>query len=170
MPIYEFYCPDNHRIYQFYARTLAQGAAAPPCPDNPAFRMRRILSAFAVVGAASRGGGPQDEQGAAPGDARMDAALGQIEREFSSVDEGDPRSMGRMVRRMAELTGEPIGGEMEEAVRRLEEGADPEPLGDELAGTEAGGDRAEPGRGGARGRPRRPRGAPARDPRLDDYP
>ena len=24
MPIYEYYCPDNHTIYQFYAKTLAE--------------------------------------------------------------------------------------------------------------------------------------------------
>ena len=33
-----------------------------------------------------------------------------------------------MMRRMAELTGERIDGDMEEVVRRLEEGADPESL------------------------------------------
>ena len=43
MPIYEFYCPDNHKIYQFYARTLAQGRVVPACPDNPGYRMRKIL-------------------------------------------------------------------------------------------------------------------------------
>ena len=44
MPIYEFYCPENHRIYQFYARTLAQGRSVPKCPDNPGFTMRKMLS------------------------------------------------------------------------------------------------------------------------------
>ncbi len=29
MPIYEYYCPDNHTIYQFYAKTLAQGQSMP---------------------------------------------------------------------------------------------------------------------------------------------
>ena len=28
MPIYEYYCPDNHTIYQFFAKTLAQGQNA----------------------------------------------------------------------------------------------------------------------------------------------
>ncbi len=41
MPIYEYYCPDNNRIYQFFAKTLAQGQTTPKCPDNPAFRMER---------------------------------------------------------------------------------------------------------------------------------
>lgn len=56
MPIYEFYCPDNHRIYQFYARTLAQARTVPPCPDNPGFRMQKIMSPFAVVGSGEKTG------------------------------------------------------------------------------------------------------------------
>jgi hypothetical protein len=176
MPIYEYYCPDNHRIYQFYARSLAQGLLVPPCPDNPAFRMRRILSPFSV---AARGARVQGAEGAGdkpgepgPDDSRMEAALGQMEREFASVDENDPKAMGRMMRRMAEITGEPIDPRTEEAVRRLEEGADPASLDEELGGEAAGPgqDGAPPGERGGPGRARRPRGAPQRDPRLYDYP
>ena len=46
--------------------------------------------------------------------------MGEMEREFSNVDENDPRAMGRMMRRMADLTGEKIDGEMEE-VRSVSE-------------------------------------------------
>jgi hypothetical protein len=174
MPIYEFYCPQNHKIYQFFAKTLAQGESTPPCPDNPRFRMEKMLSPFAVVGSAPKGGGAG---GSAPGagepaDDRMEAAMGAMEREFSHVDENDPRAMGRMIRRMADLTGEKIGGEMEEVVRKLEEGADPDSLEDELGG-EAG-DGAEAGENAgsseARHRFRARRGAPVRDPKLYDYP
>ena len=174
MPIYEFYCPDNNRIYQFYARTLAQGTAVPTCPDNPGFRMNRIISAFAVGGKASKAqaapgpGGPGAE-----GDARMEAAIGEMEREFSGVDEGDPRAMGRMMRRMAELTGEGIDGDMEEVVRKLEEGADPDSLEEQLGGAppEEGPEPPAPGTEAAPApRPRPRRGTPVRDPRLYDYP
>ncbi len=132
MPIYEYYCPDNHTVYQFYAKTLAQGRTIPRCPDNPAFRMRKLISAFAIT----RGGPdapPADPAApAAPAeDARMEQALGAMEKEFSAVDENDPRAMARMMRRMSELTGERIDGEMEEVVRKLEEGADPESLEDQ---------------------------------------
>jgi hypothetical protein len=176
MPIYEFYCPDNHRIYQFYAKTLAQGRTVPRCPDNPRFRMRKILSRFAVVGSGHKKGtqGPAEGVPAEPAlGARMEAAMGEMEREFSGVDENDPRAMGRMMRRMADLTGERIGGEMEEVVRKLEEGADPESLEDQLG--EDPGDGGEGGPAAAEGaearqRLRARRGAPARDPRLHDYP
>jgi hypothetical protein len=173
MPIYEFYCPDNHRIYQFYARNLAQGRLVPKCPDNPKFRMQKMLSAFAVTGPGRAGEGDSGapDSGRQREDPRMEAAMGQMEREFSSVDENDPRAMGRMMRRMADLTGEPIAGEMEEVVRKLEEGADPDSLEEQLGGADPEADQgAEPGApktGASRKRARR--AAPERDPRLHDY-
>jgi predicted nucleic acid-binding Zn ribbon protein len=194
MPIYEYYCPDNHTIYQFFAKTLAQGQSIPKCPDNPAFRLRKVVSAFAIT----KGGGAKDEPAEkkpeAPGagtgdpaeDARMEAAMSAMEREFSSVDENDPKAMARMMRRMSDLTGEKIDGEMEEVVRKLEEGADPDSLEDQLGGgDEPGGGMDDPygegmgmGPGGPppaadpkeprhRFRVRRP--APRRDPKLYDY-
>jgi hypothetical protein len=173
MPIYEFYCPDNHRIYQFYARTLAQGGVVPKCPENPRFRMQKMLSSFAVTGAGRPGEG---EAGAGGDDGpredpRIEAAMGQMEHEFSSVDENDPRAMGRMMRRMADLTGEPIAGEMEEVVRKLEEGADPESLEEQLGAAdpagEPGGEPGAPRTGARRARVRR--AAPVRDPQLYEY-
>ena len=99
MPIYEYYCPDNHTIYQFYAKSVAQGQTTPKCPDNPKFRLRKLVSAFAITS-----GGPKDEAAekkAAPvgdsaEDARMDAAVDAMEKEFSSLDENDPKAMARM--------------------------------------------------------------------------
>lgn len=182
MPIYEYYCPDNHKIYQFYAKTLAQGRIVPKCPDNPSFRMEKMLSTFAVTGGAAEPvAGPAG--GEAPGDPRLEAAMGAMEKEFSQVDENDPRAMARMMRRMAELTGEKIDGEMEEVVRKLEEGADPEAL-EEKLGPEEPEPEPDPAYGDDYPRPTGPeapetketrakfkvrRGAPVRDPRLYDY-
>ena len=173
MPIYEFYCPENHRIYQFYARTLAQGRSVPKCPDNPGFTMRKMLSSFAVVGGAKKGEGAEAPESAdAPANGRMEAAMGQLESEFTSVDENDPRAMGRMMRRMAELTGEKIDGPMEEVVRKLEEGADPDSLEEEL-GSEPQDEATAAVQAGERdaGRAKRVRrAAPLRDPKLYDFP
>ena len=195
MPIYEYYCPDNNTIYQFFAKTLAQGKLVPTCPDNPKFRMQKALSTFAVKtggkksGAAETGddlaGGGSDAGGDLAEDARMEAAMNAMEGEFASVDENDPRAMGRMMRRMAELTGEKIDGEMEEVVRKLEEGADPESLEEQLGGgaddgaggmDDPYGDGPTPGAGGDKPEPkekkhrfkalRRPL---RRDPNLYDY-
>ena len=185
MPIYEYYCAEHHTIYQFFAKTLAQGKIVPKCPENPKHRLRKQVSAFAVTS----GGKPADETapGAAPDssggasaeDARMEAAMGAMEKEFSNVDENDPRAMGRMLRRMAELSGEKVEGEMEEVVRKLEEGADPEALEEQLGGENPCSMEdpdAPPGSEGtakeireARHRFRVRRLAPTRDPKLYDY-
>jgi hypothetical protein len=119
----------------------------------------------------------------------MDAAMQAMEREFSHIDENDPRAMGRMMRRMAELTGERIDGEMDEVVRKLEEGQDPESL-EEQFGDSGGDDDATDGGYGDEdedgpalaaadqdGKPKQPRlsrprrrtDAPRRDPALYDY-
>jgi hypothetical protein len=174
MPIYEFYCPENNRIYQFYARTLAQGRTVPKSPDNPKYHMQKVLSSFAVGSAGSGDAGEAPgvpDSGGGPPDERIEAAMGEMEREFSSVDEKDPRAMGRMMRRMAELTGEKIGGEMEEVVRKLEEGADPDSLEEQLGADPADGAEGAPaaGEGGPRARLRRRRAAPVRDPKLYEY-
>jgi hypothetical protein len=129
----------------------------------------KLLSPFAVPRRA-----PADDPAGADatgpggeGDARMASALAAMEGELSRVDENDPRAMGRMMRRMAELSGERMDGTMEEVVRKLEEGADPESLEAQLGEPDA----AEPA--GAARDPRhrfraRPR-PPTRDPRLYDY-
>ncbi len=177
MPIYEYYCPDNNRIYQFYAKTLAQGQILPKCPDNPAYRMERMMSAFAITGksaeepkapAGEPAGDLPSEGGRGEGDddPRMEAAFAEMEREMDGVDENDPRAMGRMMRRMSELTGERLDEQMEEVVRKLEEGTDPdkleEQMGDAFPEGEEGGDPMGGGMGGFRG-------APSRDPNLYDY-
>jgi len=189
MPIYEYYCPDNNKIYQFFAKTLAHGRTMPKCPDNAAFRMEKLLSPFAVTGR----GNKKDEPGAASSspdgspaatdggdDPRMEAAMAAMESEFSNVDENDPRAMGRMMRRMAELSGEKIDGEMEEVVRKLEEGADPDSLEEQLGGAGEPGEDDPYGEGTGDGAPpvdpkeprqkfKARRRAPIRDPKLYDY-
>ncbi len=185
MPIHEYYCPDNNRIYQFFAKTLAQAESVPKCPDDPAFRMVKMVSSFGIGGATKKstggkaeggeasGGGP--DMGGSPGgadadDPRMEAAFSQLESEMSSLDENDPRAMGRMMRRMSELTGERLDGEMEEMVRKLEEGEDPEKLEEQFGDLMGeGGPGEDDGMGGMGGFGGGRRGTPSRDPNLYDY-
>lgn len=182
MPIYEYYCPDNHTIYQFYAKTLAQGKLVPRCPANPKFTMKKLVSAFAVTSGGKKDVVAEMKPNAAPpdsgDDARMEAAMGEMEKEFSSADENDPRAMARMMRKMGELTGEKFDEPMEEVVRKLEEGADPDSLEDQMGG-EADGDPSGDGMGplpGGLEDPKEPkhrfkarRLQPRRDPMLYDY-
>jgi hypothetical protein len=180
MPIYEFYCPDNNKVYQFFARTLEQGKKVPQCPDNPAFRMERMISGFAIGAPAAQsakggdeGGGPGgmgDEGGEGPAmdDARMEQAMKVMEREFSALDTDnpDPRALGQMMRKMSDLTGEKFDESTEEVVRKLEEGADPESLEEQMDGLmgEEGGPGGGMGMGGGGFG-----GRPTRDPQLYDY-
>jgi hypothetical protein len=48
------------------------------------------------------------------------------------IDENDPRQLGRLMRRMSEITGENLEPEMDEAVRRLEAGEDPEKIEEDM--------------------------------------
>jgi len=189
MPIYEYYCPDNHTLYQFYAKTLAQGKTLPKCPDNPKFRLKKVLSAFAITGGNSAGEDPATAKpaGGEPEDPKMEAAMSQMEQEFSSLDENDPKAMARMMRRMSEVTGEKMEGQFEEVVRKLEEGADPDSLDDQLPPEESAEDSGDQFGGGMgidpgmppmkeEKDPKEPRHrfrvrqtAPRRDPKLYDF-
>lgn len=190
MPIYEYYCPDNHKIYQFFAKTLAQGRTVPKCPENPRYHMMKIISPFAVTGRHKPGSKKESGESAtgdplaggdSAEDAKMEAAMSAMENEFGGIDENDPRAMGRMMRRMSELTGEKLDGEMEEVVRKLEEGADPDQLEEQMGGAFGEGEGDDPTGMGMEGPmtpadPKEPRhrfrirrGPPVRDPKLYDY-
>ena len=179
MPIYEYYSPDTHRVYSFFARSLAGASQVPRCPDDATARMERRVSNFAVTGRAKENEDPEGGDGL--DDPRMEAAMAQLEREMSGIDEDnpDPRQLGHLMRRMSELTGEKLPGEMEEMVRRLEKGEDPDKLeeeyGDALGEDGFPGDGADGGGERDDGRVRRwwrRRHAPERDPQLyelNDY-
>lgn len=134
MPIYEFFCPKNQRIYSFFARSLSYADKTPRCPDNAKWKLEKMLSSFAVTGRAK-------EKPDVPAgddnldDPRMERMMAEMEREFSAAgdtDNPDPRMLGRMMRRMAELGGDKVPAEMKEMIARLEKGEDPEKLEAEL--------------------------------------
>lgn len=175
MPIYEYYCPDNNRIYSFYAKTLAQGESVPKCPDNPDYRIIRMFSPFSVGGSRKKPASAEPEESGSAGvgdgfdDPRMAGAMAEMEREMGRMDPDnpDPRAMAQLMRRMSEMTGEKMDEGMEEMVRKMEEGQDPESLEEEMQeafgdidGDEDGGMGPMGGFGGA---------APMRDPTLYDY-
>ena len=180
MPIYEFYCRKTDTVYSFLSPRMIDAGEVPQCPENPRYKMERVVSGFSVTGR------HKDESGDEPGggnldDPRMEAAMGELEREMAGMDEENPnpRQMGRLMRRMSDLTGEPLDGTMEEMVRKMEEGADLEALEEEYAdsmdddGLDAPGgeDADEPGRVETlrrlmRGTRRR---SPRKDPTLYDW-
>lgn len=173
MPIYEFYCPDNHKIYSFLARSLGLSGAIPRCPENPKFRMEKAISSFAFIGRAREKieGGPGE---ADPDDPRMMAMMAEMEKEMAGLDEEnpDPKSMARMMRKMGDLSGQSMPPAVEEMIARMEKGEDPEKLeeeyGDALEDFDPMGGEGEAGEGEAAGKGgRRLRfGRPRRDPTL----
>lgn len=138
MPIYEFYCPDNHRIYQFLARTLEAGSRTPKCPDNPQFRMEKRVSRFAMLKGLEEGAG--EDPFAGMDETKMEAIMADMERDMAGMDENnpDPRQLGHVMKKMTDMLGDKAPPEMREMIRRLEAGEDPEKLESEFGDLEGG--------------------------------
>jgi putative FmdB family regulatory protein len=129
MPVYEFLCRACNRIYSFHSFRV-DPAKVPRCPKCGASRLQRVPSRFGVATASrsvtDEGGDP------AADDPRMEAEMMRLASQLEGMDENDPRQMAAAVRRMAEIAGEPVTPAMEEMIRRLEAGEDPERVEEEL--------------------------------------
>mgnify|MGYP005839946703 CR=1 FL=1 len=130
MPIYEFYCRDCHRVYNFLARRL-NVETVPACPRCGRPRLEKRLSRFAI---GRRRETAADDSAEMPGgdDAAFESLMGELEREAEHLDENDPHQMGRLMRRLCEKTGMPLDGPMAEAIRRLEAGEDPDRIEEQM--------------------------------------
>src|SRR5258708_34851745 len=129
MPIYEFYCPQTHKIYSFFARSVTYASKTPRCPENPEFEMQKLISSFSVTGRAKEEkAGLRGED--ATDDPRMEGAMAEMEREFSGMNDEnpDPRQLARMMRKSSDFTGEKMPAQMQEMLQRLEKGEDPDKL------------------------------------------
>ncbi len=140
MPIYEFYCADCHRVFSFLSRGVNTGKT-PACPGCGGAGMTRRASAFAI----SRGRREKPALGPDPGqdEGRLERAMSALAGEMDSIDENDPRQGALLMRKLFSATGMPIASGMEEALRRMEAGEDPEKIeeqmGDALEGDPLGG-------------------------------
>jgi putative FmdB family regulatory protein len=127
MPIYEFYCSSCHTLFNFLSRTI-NTTKRPGCPRCKHARLERKVSAFAI----SSGCVESDRLTAQPDDAAMERAMGSLAREADSVDQEDPQAMAGLMRRVYDGMGLKLGAGMEEAVRRMEAGDDPDQIEQEL--------------------------------------
>ncbi len=134
MPVYEFLCPQCNRIFSFHCFRV-DTSKTPKCPKCGASDLSRVPSRFGIT-AASVGGG---DEGSEPelDDPRVEREMMRLASEMENIDESNPRQMASAVRRMAEIAGEPVTPAMEEMIRRMEAGEDPdqveEDLGDALS-------------------------------------
>jgi putative FmdB family regulatory protein len=123
MPIYEFYCKDCNTVFNFFSKTV-NTRKTPLCPRCKTTKLTRQMSKFAVTGKASEGGHddlPIDET-------KMEKAMEMMAREAEHINEDDPRQAAKLMRKLTEMTGVELGGGMQEAIRRMENGEDPEKI------------------------------------------
>ena len=142
MPIYEFMSRDTGKIYSFFAHSPSYAEKTPNCPDGKKYKMEKVMSGFSITGKnedppeASGVGGVDDPDdpfaGMDPNQAEK--VMKELEGAMGGMDEDnpDPKQMGQLMRKMCEMTGESMDEPMEEVVRKLEEGADPDELEDRM--------------------------------------
>ncbi len=120
MPIYEFYCRDCNTIFSFFSRAV-NTSKRPKCPRCRKRTLDRQVSRFAAVGRAGKGG---EEADLPVDETRMERAMESLAAEAEGMNEDDPRQAARLMRRMGDMTGMQFGAGMEEAIHRMEAGAE----------------------------------------------
>ncbi len=116
MPIYEFECRDCHR--KTTALVLSRDRIAEVrCRRCGGANLEKLVSRFAT---------PKSE------DARIDALADPSA--MGDVDENDPKSMARWMKRMGREMGEDFGEDLDQAMEQEMTGGDKEPGGNEGSG------------------------------------
>jgi len=114
MPVYEYRCQKCQKRFSIFWRTISAAEdQAPTCPRCGSTEVRRLISRVRFV----RSGSSLLE--------------GDTLDDLSDFDENDPKSLGRMMRRMRDELGDEagdIGPEFDEMVSRLEKGESPEEI------------------------------------------
>lgn len=130
MPIYEFYCAKCHTVFNFLSRTI-NISKQPACPRCRRPDLERRVSRFAISKGRSEEPSPAGDLPDLDED-KLERVMTELERESAGLDEDNPQQMARVMRRLYESSGLPLGGRMEEAFRRLESGEDPEAIEQEM--------------------------------------
>ena len=101
MPIYEYLCQDCRRRVSIFWRNFSdlEQEVELQCPRCEGTNLKRLISRVAV--------GRSKDAGL---DALSDPAS------LSGLDENDPKSIARWMRRMSKETGEDLGSEFDEVV------------------------------------------------------
>ena len=122
MPIYEYGCYDCRKrvnvFYRSFSEVETKEAACPRCGGK---NLKRLVSRVAVL---------RSEE------SRLDSLADP--GNLAGLDENDPKSIARWMRKMSDEVGEDMGPEFEEVVDRLEAGESPDEI--EKTMPELGGD------------------------------
>jgi putative FmdB family regulatory protein len=109
MPVYEYLCQSCGRTFsRFFWRFSDAPGGACRCGSH---NLERLVSRVAMLNSE---------------ESRLDRMADSPD--LAGIDENDPRSMARMMRKMGEESGEDMGPEFDEMVGRLEAGEDPESI------------------------------------------
>jgi len=111
VPIYEFRCNACRKGTSAFTRSISTPISA-SCEHCGSADVSRLFSRVAVLRAVD-GGGSFDE-----------SSLGD-------VDENDPRSVAKWVRKMSRQMGEPLDASMSADLERMEAGEMPDDLADD---------------------------------------
>lgn len=111
MPYYEYRCEECRRRARLFFSYDDYGRIDPTCPHCGSARMKRHIGRISI---------------AKSEDARLDNMLD--DSALAGLDEEDPRSLGRFMRKMSHEVGEDMGEEFHEVVDRLEKGQAPEEI------------------------------------------
>jgi putative FmdB family regulatory protein len=106
MPIYEFRCSTCRKRTSLFVRTVGALPASVICEHCGSADMLRVFSRVAVL--------------------RRGEEDGFDEASLADLDENDPRSMARWVRKMSRDMGEPLDAEMQTELERMEAGEMPD--------------------------------------------
>jgi putative FmdB family regulatory protein len=106
MPIYEYRCQKCRRRVSVFLRSFAEiETAKPKCTYCGHDQLRRLVSRVSIV---------KSEE------ARLDSMAD--DPALGDVDENDPRSVARWMKKMSSEVGEEMPSEFNEAIDRMESG------------------------------------------------
>jgi putative FmdB family regulatory protein len=128
MPIYEFYCDDCNTLFNFFSKTV-NTTKKPKCPRCKTKTLSRQISWVAFTGRAKEGGKMEDLPF---NENQMERAMQMLASEADRINEDDPKQAANLMRKLSDMTGIKLGDGMDEALRRMEKGEDPEQVEAEL--------------------------------------
>ena len=111
MPTYDYRCLDCRKRASLVLSFSEYGTSAVACPHCGSANLKRLINRVRVM---------RSE------DSRLDSMADP--EAWGDIDENDPRSVARAMRRMGDEMGEDLPGEFDEVVDRLEAGEDPESI------------------------------------------
>ncbi|MBW2449572.1 MAG: zinc ribbon domain-containing protein [Deltaproteobacteria bacterium] len=128
MPIYEFYCDDCNTLFNFLSKTV-NTTKKPKCPKCKTKTLSRQISWVAFTGRAKEDGEMEDLPF---NENQMERAMQMLASEADRINEDDPKQAANLMRKLSDMTGIKLGDGMDEALRRMEKGEDPEQVEAEL--------------------------------------